>query len=91
LGTKFDICSNFKPNSSLTKVVEDIRKLGKGLTKQHHIIIVGGPANSLDRNFHYSIENDLNFTADRTLNTNVGFVGPFEKHDKPWLSGGSEA
>jgi hypothetical protein len=51
---------------------------------------VGGPGNSLDRNFHYSIENDLNFIADGTLNTNVGVVSLFERHDKPWLSGGLE-
>jgi hypothetical protein len=84
LSTKFDVCSIFKPNASLAKIVEDIGTLGKGLTEQDHIILVGGPGNSLDRNFHYSIENDPNFIADRTLNTNVG-------HDKPWLSGGLEA
>jgi hypothetical protein len=50
LATKFDICSIFKPNVPLAKVVEDIGKFGKDLTKQDHIIIVGGPGNSLDRN-----------------------------------------
>jgi hypothetical protein len=91
LGTKFDVCSIFKPNASLAKVVEDTGKLGKGLTKQDHIIIVGGPGNSPDRNFHYSVENDLNFIGDRTLNTSVKVVGLFEMNDKPWLSGGLDA
>jgi hypothetical protein len=50
LGIKFDIVSIFKPNAPLAKVVEDLGKLGKGLTKQDHIVIVGGPGNSLDRN-----------------------------------------
>jgi hypothetical protein len=44
----------------LANVVEDLGKLGKDLTKQDHIIIVGGPGNSLDRNNHYSNEADLN-------------------------------
>jgi hypothetical protein len=66
LGTKFDVCSIFKPNAPFAKVV-DIRKLGKGLAKQDHIIIVGGPGNSLQRNYHYSIENDLNFIEERGI------------------------
>jgi hypothetical protein len=44
LGTKFDACTIFKPNAPLAKV-EDIGKLGKGLTKQDQ-----GPGNSLERN-----------------------------------------
>jgi hypothetical protein len=52
LGTKFDVMSNFKPNAILAKVVEDLGKLGKDLTKQDHIIIVGGPGNSLDRYYY---------------------------------------
>jgi hypothetical protein len=47
LGIKFDIVSIFKPNAPLEKVVEDLGKLGKGLTKQDHIVIVGGPGSSL--------------------------------------------
>jgi hypothetical protein len=73
LGSKFDVCSIFKPNAPLTKVTVNIAKLGKGLTKQDHIIIVGGPEYSLERNYHDSIENDLNFIAERTSNTSVGF------------------
>jgi hypothetical protein len=40
LGTKFDVCSIFKPNVPLALTVEDIGKLGEGLTKQDHISIV---------------------------------------------------
>jgi hypothetical protein len=87
LGTEFDVCSILKPNASLAKVIKDIGKLGKGLTKRDHIIIVGGPENILDRNFHYSIENGLNFIAERTSNTSVGVVGLFKMHDKTWMKG----
>jgi hypothetical protein len=44
---------------------------------------VGGQGNSLDRNFHYSIEIYLNFIAKRTINTNVGVVGLLVRHNKP--------
>jgi hypothetical protein len=64
-----------------------MEKLGKGLTKQDHIIIVGGPGNSLDGNSHYSVENDLDNIAERTSNTRVGFVNLFERHDKLWMNG----
>jgi hypothetical protein len=44
-----------KPNASLAKFVEDLRKLGKGVSKQDHILIVGGPGNSLDnKHYHYT-------------------------------------
>jgi hypothetical protein len=46
----------------------------------------GGPGNSLDRNYNYSIEKDINFTAERTANANVGFVNLFQRHDKPWMN-----
>jgi hypothetical protein len=87
LGKRFDIVSTFKPNAPLANVVEDLGKLGKDLTKQDHIVIVGGPGNSLDRNYSYSIEKDINFIAERTANTNVEFVSLFMRHDKPWLKG----
>ena len=87
LGDRFDIVSIIKPNAPLANVVEDLGKLGKDLTKQDHIIIVGGPGNSLDRNFNYSIEEDINNIAERTVNTNVGFVSLFRRHDKPWMNG----
>jgi hypothetical protein len=47
-GTKFDVCSIFKPNAPLAKVVKDLEEFGKDLTKQDHFVIVGGPENSLD-------------------------------------------
>jgi hypothetical protein len=87
LETEFEIYSIFKPNAPLAKVGEDIGKLGKGLTKQDHTIIVGGPGNSLHRNCHYTIENDLNYIAERTSNSRLGFVNPFKRHDKPWMNG----
>jgi hypothetical protein len=80
LGTEFDVCSIFKPNTPLAKVV-DIGKLGKGLAKQDHTIVVGGPGNSLERNYHYSFENGLGFNAERTSNTNGGFVNIFERRE----------
>jgi hypothetical protein len=55
LGTNIHIVSIFKPNAPLAKAVEDLGKLGKGLTKHDHIVIVGGPGNSLDRNYYYSV------------------------------------
>lgn len=61
--------------------------LGKDLTKQDHIVIVGWPGNSLDINCnHYSIEMDLTFTSQRTGNTNVGFVNLFSRHSKSWMN-----
>jgi hypothetical protein len=85
LGTNYKVTSIFKPNAPLANVVEDPRKLGKNLTKRDHVVIVGGPGNSLNRNYHYSIEKDINFIVEKTSNTNVGFVGLFRRHDKPWM------
>jgi hypothetical protein len=61
LDSNFEVSSVVKPNAPLAKVVEDLGKLVKGLSKQDHIVIVGGPGNSLDRHYHYAIEKDLNF------------------------------
>jgi hypothetical protein len=47
---------------------------------------VGGPGNSLDRNYYYSVEKDVNFIAERTANTNVGRANLFRRHDKPWMN-----
>jgi hypothetical protein len=41
------LISIFKPSDPHAKVVEDIRKIRKELTKQDHIILVGGPGNKL--------------------------------------------
>jgi hypothetical protein len=56
-----------------------------GSSTVDHIVIVGGPGNSLDRNHHYSVEKDVNFNAERTTNTNVGLVNLFSRH-KPWMN-----
>jgi predicted Rossmann-fold nucleotide-binding protein len=50
LCSKFEFCNIFKPTASLAKVVEDVRKLGKDLSKQDHMVIVGGAGNSQDIN-----------------------------------------
>jgi hypothetical protein len=81
------MCSIFKPNDPHAKVAEDIGMIHKGLNKQDHIIIMGGPRNSLDRNYHYSMENYLNFIAERTSNTSVGFVNLFESNDRITMGG----
>jgi hypothetical protein len=70
LESKFDMCNIFKPNAPLP------RKTGKGFTKQIHIVIVGGLGNILRRKYYYSIENYLNFIAERTSNIDVGCKPP---------------
>jgi hypothetical protein len=75
-----------EPNAPLAQIVEDIGKLGEGLTKQDHVIIMGGPGKSLKSNYHYSVQNDLNFIAESISNIDVGFVKLFERHDKPWMN-----
>jgi hypothetical protein len=87
LGIGFDIASIFKPNAPFANVAEDLGKLGKNLTKQDHIVIVGGPGKSLDRNYNYSIEKGINYIAERTNNTNVGSVNLFQRHNKPCMNG----
>jgi len=86
LGSKFEFCSIFKPNAPLAKVAEDVRKLSKGLTKQNHIVIVGGAGNSLDMNQYYSVDKGVNFNAERTSNTNVGFVNLLRRYHKLWMN-----
>jgi hypothetical protein len=50
LGSKFKVCSTFKPNAPLAKVAEEVRKLGKDLMMQDNVVIVEGAGNSLDIN-----------------------------------------
>jgi hypothetical protein len=47
---------------------------------------VEGSGNSLDRSYHHSIEKEINFIAERTNNTNVGFVNLFCRHDKLFMN-----
>jgi hypothetical protein len=86
LGTEYEVTSIFKPNAPLANVAEDLGNLGEDLTNQDHIVIVGGPGNSLDSKYHYSIEEDLTFIAKRTSHTNVGLVDLFRRQDKPWMN-----
>jgi hypothetical protein len=71
----------------LLKAVENKGKLGKGLTKQDHIVIVGGPCKSLNGNYYYSAENDVNFSAERTAKKEVGHVNIFKRHNKVCMKG----
>ena len=73
-GSEYEVTSIFKPNAPLANV-EDLENLSKDLTKKNHTVIVGGPENSLDRNYNYSIKKDLNSIARSTGHTNVGSVG----------------
>jgi hypothetical protein len=86
LGTEYEVTSIFKPNAPLANVIEDLGNLGKDLTRQDNIVIMGGPGNSLDSNYHYSIEEDLNFIAESTSHTNVRLVNHLRRHDKPWMN-----
>ena len=76
MGTECEITCIFKPNAPLTNVAEDLRQLGNNLTKRDHIKM-GGPGNSLDRNYHYTIVMDINLIAEKSNNRNVGFVNLF--------------
>jgi hypothetical protein len=74
-GSNFEVSSIFKP-----KVDEDLGKHGKGITKQDHIVIVGGPGISLDRQYHFAIEEDLNQLHCREDNEyKCGFFQPPEE------------
>jgi hypothetical protein len=77
LGTQYEFTSIFKPNAPLANVVEGFRNLGNDLTKRDHIITMAGPGNSLDRNYHYSIEKDINVIAEKSNTRNVRFVHLF--------------
>jgi hypothetical protein len=51
VSTEYEITNIFKPNAPLADVDEYLEKLGNDLTKRYHIIKVGGPRSSLDRNY----------------------------------------
>jgi len=85
LGTEYEVMSIFKPNAPFENIVEDLENLGKDLTKKDHIVIVRGPENSLERNYHYSIEKDLNIIARRADHT-VRFVNLLRRHDESWMN-----
>ncbi|KAJ4437507.1 hypothetical protein ANN_17652 [Periplaneta americana] len=85
LGTDYEICSIVKPSAGPTHVTEDLVKLSSGFTKRDHIVIVGGPGNSLDRDVSYSVERDLENISKDSSHTNVEVVELFDRYDKPWL------
>jgi hypothetical protein len=76
----------FKPNATLVNVVGELKTLRKDLTKDDQVIIVGGPGNSLDRDLNDKIENSMDNIAENSNHTNVGFVGLFDRHDRPHMS-----
>jgi hypothetical protein len=86
LGSEYTITSIFKPNAELRNVAKDLKALSKDMTKDDHIIIVGGPGNSLDLDRNYQIGKDLSNIANDSINTNVGFVGLLQRHNKPHMS-----
>lgn len=85
LGNHFDVLGIVKPSAGLSHVTEDLVKLTSGFTKRDHVVIVGGPGNSLDGDSNYSIEKDLCDVSESSSHTNVKVVGLFQRHDKPQL------
>jgi hypothetical protein len=59
LGDEYMVTNIFKPNATHGNVVVELKELSKDFTKDH-VIIVGGPGNSLDRDLNYKIENYIN-------------------------------
>jgi len=53
--TEYEITSIFKSNAPPANVTVDLRKHGYFI-KRDHSIIVGGPRNSLESDYHYSFE-----------------------------------
>jgi hypothetical protein len=86
LGSEYAVTSLFKPNVGLRNVTADLKALSRDLTKDDHVIIVGGPENSLDVDRHYHNEKDLNSIAKDSINTNFGFVGLLVRHVKPHMN-----
>jgi hypothetical protein len=75
LEDEYAVTSIFKPNAALGDVVGDLKTLSSDLTKEDHEIIVGGPDISLERDFSYQIEEDLDNIAKNSRHSNVGFIG----------------
>jgi hypothetical protein len=93
VSTEHEVRCVLKPSAALTNVAEDVVKLGNVLTKQDHIILIqdhtvimGGPGNWPDINYSDFIEKDMNFTAERTNNTNAWFVNLFKRYDKVYMN-----
>jgi hypothetical protein len=86
LGDEYMVTNIFKPNATLGNAVGELKTLSKDLTKDDHVIIVGGPGNSLNRDLNYNSENDMDNIAKNSIHTNVGFVGLLDHHDRPHMS-----
>jgi hypothetical protein len=54
--------------------------------ESHNSGLVGGPGNSLDLDRNCQIGKDSSNIANDSINTNVGFVGLLQCHDKPHMS-----
>jgi hypothetical protein len=67
LGIEYNVTSILKPNAYLNNVTEVTGKLRKGFTKKDHVIIAGGPENSLDRNNNCQTEKDLRDTEQKLI------------------------
>jgi hypothetical protein len=83
LDATHEIARILKPNAPFGNVTEKLGNLGNDLTKWDHTIRVGVPGNSLNINYHYSVEKDINFTVERTCNTDIRFVNILRKHGQP--------
>jgi hypothetical protein len=55
---EYAVTSMFKPNAALD-VIGDLQALNKDLTKEDHVIIVGRPCNSLEKDLNYQPEKDM--------------------------------
>lgn len=86
LGEEYTVTSIFNPNAGLSHVAGNVRDFAKDLNKEDHVVIVGGPGNSLDRNLNYTIEMDMDHIAKASSHTNVSFVNLFWRYDKPWIN-----
>jgi hypothetical protein len=64
--------------------IQDLKALGKDLTKEDHIIIVreNQVASNLHRNLNYKTKTDLKNTAKNSMNTNIRFGSLLEHQNK---------
>jgi hypothetical protein len=85
-GDDYAVTGIFKRNAALGNVVGDLRLMSENLTKEDHVIIVGGPSSNLERDLNYQIEKDLDNSAKTSRHTNVGFVGLLRRHDRPHMN-----
>jgi hypothetical protein len=63
-----------------------LRTWGSLIKEERSYCYSGRARKQLDRNYYYLVEKDLNFIAEVTANTNVGFVNLLERYDEPWIN-----